>query len=397
MKTTIQANQDVSGLIVIPLKQGKCEMGECVVKVGDDIKIGQLLAKAQNEEQLNIYSSVSGHIVAIEKMTTTANARVLSVLIQVSSKQETEKKLNLSKFTKKHFLENVQKLGLLSYDKNSLTSNLVALNPDEIKALGVMVFDEYQGMDLQEYIANNNLDCLIDALKHIKNIFKIDTINFYLPKKRVNNQAFKDAVLKKIKKGLNVNFIELKLSKHKNNYDLFKKYVLKTGLLNEFIQTPETFIDLYKGLKDGELKLSQLVYIGGSATKLNNGYLNVVNGSSLDLIKKQCGGLVFEEQDIDDLKSDCVDCLDDMYDAQDLYKNESDKVKRKELKQEYKKRKSKANAEIWEFVKTHRVNLMKTIKQIRIDSCKFGEIFTDFSPILDVSNKAVFFLNRREC
>ena len=150
-------------------------------------------------------------------------------------------------------------------------------------------------------------------------------------------------------------------------------------------------------MKKNKLKLSQLVYIGGSATNLNNGYLNVVNGTSLELIKRQCNGLVFEEQDIDDLKADCVDYLDDMYEAQDCYKNEVDKQKRKQLKAEYKKRKNKANAEIWEFVKTHRANLMKTIKQIRVDSCKYGQIFTDFSPILDMSNKAIFFLNRKEC
>lgn len=397
MKTTINSQEAIAGLMVIPLKQGNCEISECVVKVGDDVKVGQLLAKANNLEQLNIYSSVCGHIVAIEKMTTTANALVPSILMQVSKEQEFAPKIELSRYTKKDFLENVQKLGLLSYDKTSLASNLKMLNIEEINSLGVMIFDEYYGYDLEQYVALNNLEKLVESLKYLAGILEVYKVNIYLSKNCDCKKQIKDFFAKKIKTSLVVNFVEIKLSKKKNNYDLFKNYIIKNGFINQFCQTPQTFIDLYQGLKKNKLKLSQLVYIGGSATNLNNGYLNVVNGTSLELIKRQCNGLVFEEQDIDDLKADCVDYLDDMYEAQDCYKNEMDKQKRKQLKAEYKKRKNKANAEIWEFVKTHRANLMKTIKQIRIDSRFYGQIFTDFSPILDIATKAVYFLNRKEC
>lgn len=392
----ITSKVSISGLFTIPLSIGRTLESQCVVKVGDNIRAGELIGKSNSPNQLNIYSSVSGRVVAIDKMVNTRNGLTNSVLIQIDKEQVLCNPLNFEETTIENFKENIRTLGLVDYMGFSLYDALRGIDFKKVDYLGVVVFDEYKDINIQCELSTN-APKLMKAINFMADILGVNNIKFFLENKNSYNGIIKFNILKNAKKSQNIEFFELKMPKNANFYDFFEKKYKNKFNSNALMQTPETFIDIFEGLKNKKLKLSRRVYIGGSATNLNDGYIEVLNGVSLRQVMQMCGGLVFEEQDIIDAKSDIGDDIEKMLDAKKKFQEETDRDKKTEFKKEYKEIKSKTNSIIWEFLKKQRINLMKTIRQIRIGSKKSGQIFTDFSPILDFSDNAIYFLNRKEC
>ena len=68
--------------VLLPMSQHLGAPATPVVKVGDEVKVGQLIAEANGFVSSPIYSSVSGKVVKIEPFTTTAGAEVSAVRIE---------------------------------------------------------------------------------------------------------------------------------------------------------------------------------------------------------------------------------------------------------------------------------------------------------------------------
>lgn len=68
--------------VLLPMSQHLGAPATPVVKVGDEVKVGQLIAEANGFVSSPIYSSVSGKVVKIEPFTTTQGAEVSAVRIE---------------------------------------------------------------------------------------------------------------------------------------------------------------------------------------------------------------------------------------------------------------------------------------------------------------------------
>ena len=68
--------------VLLPMSQHLGAPATPVVKVGDEVKVGQLIAEANGFVSSPIYSSVSGKVTKIEPFTTTAGAEVSAVRIE---------------------------------------------------------------------------------------------------------------------------------------------------------------------------------------------------------------------------------------------------------------------------------------------------------------------------
>ena len=68
--------------VLLPMSQHLGAPATPVVKVGDEVKVGQLIAEANGFVSSPIYSSVSGKVTKIEPFTTAAGAEVMAVRIE---------------------------------------------------------------------------------------------------------------------------------------------------------------------------------------------------------------------------------------------------------------------------------------------------------------------------
>ena len=57
-------------ILVFPLSQHIGKPAECIVKVGDKVNVGQIIAKAADGVSASVVSSVSGEVKSIEKRLT---------------------------------------------------------------------------------------------------------------------------------------------------------------------------------------------------------------------------------------------------------------------------------------------------------------------------------------
>ena len=78
------------GLLVFPLSQHIGAPAKSVVAVGDQVKVGQLIAEAGGFVSANIFSSVSGTVKAIEPHRVATGGMVQSIVIENDEKYEEE-------------------------------------------------------------------------------------------------------------------------------------------------------------------------------------------------------------------------------------------------------------------------------------------------------------------
>ncbi len=87
---------------IIPVSQHLGAPSTPVVKKGDTVKAGQLIAKSSAFVSANIHSSVSGKVVKIDNVTDTSGYRKTSVIIEVEG-DEWDEKIDTGKTLKKEF------------------------------------------------------------------------------------------------------------------------------------------------------------------------------------------------------------------------------------------------------------------------------------------------------
>lgn len=74
--------------VTIPVSMHIGRPAEVVVKKGDEVKVGQLIAKASGYVSAPIHSSVSGTVKKIDEITMSVGSKVKAIVIETDSKQE---------------------------------------------------------------------------------------------------------------------------------------------------------------------------------------------------------------------------------------------------------------------------------------------------------------------
>ncbi len=165
------------GDCVFPLSQHIGAPAKPVVKKGDEVLAGQLIAEAGGFVSANIYSSISGKVKAIEPRLQASGSKVNSIIIENDGKfASVEYQGNnkpLSEFTKEEILAAVKTAGIVGMGGAGFPTH-VKLSPKEPEKIDRIIVN---GSECEPYLTSDfrrlveQGDAVIEGLRLILRIF----------------------------------------------------------------------------------------------------------------------------------------------------------------------------------------------------------------------------------
>lgn len=158
------------GDMVYPLSQHIGAPAKPVVKKGDHVLAGQLIAEAGGFVSANIHASVSGIVKCIEQRLTSSGSKVISIVIENDNKYEEIKynanKKSISELTKDEIYEAIKSAGIVGMGGAGFPTNvkLSPKNPDEIEYIIV------NASECEPYLTSDYRRIMDDADKVIEGL-----------------------------------------------------------------------------------------------------------------------------------------------------------------------------------------------------------------------------------
>ncbi len=165
------------GDMVYPLNQHIGKPAAPAVQVGDKVKVGQLIGRADGFISANILCSCSGTVKAIEKRRTSAGAMVDSIVVDNDGKFTTVEgwgvPTDVSTLTRDQIIQKVKDAGIVGFGGAGFPTNvkLMPKNPDGITAIIA------NGAECEPYITcDNRLMCdhpefVVEGIKIVLSLF----------------------------------------------------------------------------------------------------------------------------------------------------------------------------------------------------------------------------------
>lgn len=165
-----------TGELVFPVSQHIGAPALPVVAVGDKVKVGSLIAKANGFISANVHSSVSGVVKAIEPRLVAAGNKVLSIVVENDGLYEEEPLQNYipwDTMTKEQIRELVKAAGVVGMGGAGFPTN-VKLTPKDESAIDTIIIN---GAECEPYLTSDyrrmieQPELLIGGLKVILTLF----------------------------------------------------------------------------------------------------------------------------------------------------------------------------------------------------------------------------------
>ena len=161
-----------------PLSQHIGAPCEPVVAIGDEVKKGQLIAKATSFVSCNIFSAVSGKVKDIKPVATTSGETVQSIIIENDGKfEEVEgfgKQEDYTKFDRDEILEKIQYAGIVGLGGAGFPTHvkLAPKEPDRIDYLIVNAAECEPYLTSDYRLMLEKGDKLVEGIKILLKLFK---------------------------------------------------------------------------------------------------------------------------------------------------------------------------------------------------------------------------------
>ena len=143
------------GELVFPVSQHIGAPAKPVVKKGDHVLTGQILAEAQGAVSAHVISSVSGTVKAVEPRMTASGSRVLSVVVESDGMFETvpgfDEKCDISSLTKEEIREKIRGAGIVGMGGAGFPTH-VKLAPKDDEAIEYVIIN---GAECEPYLTSD--------------------------------------------------------------------------------------------------------------------------------------------------------------------------------------------------------------------------------------------------
>ena len=329
-----------------------------LVEVQEDVVVGQVLAKIDDEKQVK--STISGKIVSIEEKQNKDGSFSFAITVEN----------NFSKETLLKKLVNPSKDELIKRMEEGNLQELLTLKNEEIIVINGK--DNKNTFYLRKTILNNFETQILKGANYIKKAFS------------------KAQVFILVDKSFNLKLTEQIEKLNLKNIKVITKSIKKSKVLD--IQTP---LDFYEAVNFGVIKTKRTIYVGGESIK-EKGFYTATIGTPIDEIIDFCGGLKHTYEEIEAYKEDAKMAIFDQIQIKNEIKAEKDKVKKQELKNLLQEKKQEAQKLIFSNFDLQKEKYEKCLAQI-----VFYEYHERFSAkgignVVEEKTQGILFLSNKQ-
>ena len=286
----------VPNRVIIPLTQGFGMSLEPLVKVGDLVSAGQIIARDDNKVSSPIHSSINGRVVEIKKVNY-FKREVAMVVIEGDSSENFKTLEGFNPQWEKLSSEKIEELlylsGVSSLDREGIPTHFKSsiIMPEEVEDLIIHgASSEVYNASLDVLLKGKNLSNLVEGIKILKKIMPQANVHLVLDKKK---KVFIER-LKKLTYNLEKFQIDSVVAKYPQGYDevlvptiLNKKfpYGYSAANIGIVILNIQAVLHVYEAVAEGKPLIDRIIAICGSSFK-ENIHLKVRVGTPLEFILK---------------------------------------------------------------------------------------------------------------
>ena len=148
----------LSKRVFIPISQNLGAPSQPVVKKGDEVKVGQLIAKGEAFISANVHSSVSGKVFKVDEVIDSSGYRRPAVIIDVKD-DEWEESIDKSEELKKEFslskdeiVKKINEMGIVGLGGATFPSHVKLMVPEGKKAEVLLI----NGVECEPYLTSDH-------------------------------------------------------------------------------------------------------------------------------------------------------------------------------------------------------------------------------------------------
>lgn len=289
-------NLDLPSKVIIPLAQGFGSAIEPLVKVGDSVSAGQIIARDDDKISSPVHSSINGKVVAIEKMNYFKRESTMVVIEGNAddSYQKIEKHSSQwDKLSSSDIEEILYKSGVTSLDREGIPTRFKTsiLMPEAVEDLIIHgACSEAYNLSLDVLLEGRNLFNFVEGIKILKKIMPQAKVHLALDSK-------KKLIIERLKKlvsGLSNFEMRPVVPKYPQGYDeiivpslLGKKfpYGYSAANIGIVVLNTQAVLRVFEAVVEGKSLIERTIALCGPAFK-ENLHIKVRVGTPLEVILK---------------------------------------------------------------------------------------------------------------
>lgn len=288
------------GDMVYPISQHIGAPAKPIVKKGDRVLAGQLIAEAGGFVSANIHSSVSGTVKAIEACLTSSGSKVNSIIIENDNKYESVEFTPISKpvgeLKRDEILDAIKAAGVVGMGGAGFPTNvkLSPKNADEIDRIIVNASEcePYLTSDYRRLIEQP--ECIIEGLRIVLSLFKgskgiiavednkPEAINVLREKLGEDSDITVHSMKTKYPEGAERQLIYANTGRYINS----KMLPADVGCI---VHNVDTIYSIYEAVREGKPLITRIVTVTGDAIE-NPCNFKVRTGTSYAELVEAAGG-----------------------------------------------------------------------------------------------------------
>lgn len=287
--------------IILPLSQHIGKEASPQVKKGDEVKIGQLVAKAEGFVSAPIHTSVAGKVISVGKEQTSSGFPKDSIVIKTNGTVDSEKflfqTLNADTITPDEIRERVALAGIVGQGGAAFPTS-VKLTPPKDKIIEVVILN---GCECEPYLTRDYrfmIERPDDLISGLKLIMKALSVNRGVIGIEDNKPKAIELLSSKVKFEPGLKVIALKTKYPQGAEKMLIKAVMGREVppgklpmdVGAVIQNIGTAIAIHDAVVEGEVLITAALTVSGKGIK-NPKNLIVPVGTSIQNVIDFCGGV----------------------------------------------------------------------------------------------------------
>ncbi len=282
--------------VIIPLSQGFGTSLEPLVKVGEEVRAGQIIGRNDNTISSPVHSSITGKVIAIKKMNY-FKREVGMVIIEGQGNGDYGRiegySQDWAKLSREQIEEIIYKAGVTSLDREGIPTHFKTsiIGPLEVQDLIIHgVGSEVYNTSLELLLKGKNIYSFVEGIKILKSVMPQAMVYLALNK---NNTSIFERV-RKLTTGLDRFSIYPMIPKYPQGYDevliptlLNKKfpYGYSAANISIVVLNIQAIIHVFEAVTEGKPLIERKMALCGPGFK-ENVHINVKVGTPLEFILK---------------------------------------------------------------------------------------------------------------